>query len=156
MCAAVPVSAQETPAATPIPSLAELEAAGAVVGEIRIVTHNIFDLDNERENNAFYRAANAIHIQTRPGIVRSKLLFKTGDRVSVHAIDETERLLRSYRISYDVSIVPVAYHDGVADIEVRTRDTWTLQPGFSASRSGGANRTNVGLTETNAFGTGRS
>jgi outer membrane protein assembly factor BamA len=156
-----PASAGESPpketAAPPaekLPSFAELEAAGTVIGEIRVITHNIFDLDNERENNALYRAANAIHFETRPGIVREKLLFKTGDRVSVHAIDETERLLRSYRIFYDVSIVPVAVHGGVVDIEVRTRDTWTLQPGFSASRSGGSNRTNLGLTETNAFGTG--
>ena len=166
-CALAPAAAQETgppnespekdapPQATKkLPSFAELEAAGAVVGEIRVVTNNIFDLENERENNVLYRAANAVHIQTRPGLVRGKLLFKSGDRVSVHAIDETERLLRSYRIFYDVSIVPVAVHDGVVDIEVRTRDTWTLQPGFSASRSGGANRTNVGITETNAFGTG--
>ena len=164
----VPASAQEIPPqissptppeATPpatekIPPLAELEAAGAVIGEIRVVTANIFDLNSAREDNVFYRAANAVHVQTRPGVVRQKLLFKSGERVSVHAIAETERLLRSYRIFYDVSIVPVAYRDGVVDIEVRTRDTWSLQPGFSASRSGGANRTNVGLTETNALGTG--
>ena len=125
-----------------------------MVGEIRIVTQDIFDLENERENNVFYRAANAIHIQTRPSVVRSKLLFKSGDRVSVHAIEETERLLRSYRIFYDVSIVPLAYHEGTVDIEVRTHDTWTLQPGFSVSRTGGVNRTNLGFTETNAFGTG--
>lgn len=125
-----------------------------MIGEIRVVTADIFDLNNERENNAAYRAANAIHVQTRPGVVMEKLLFKSGERVSVHAIEETERLLRSYRIFYDVSIVPIAYHDGVVDIEVRTRDTWTLQPGFSASRSGGSNRTNVGLTETNALGMG--
>jgi outer membrane protein assembly factor BamA len=161
-------SAQETPtaekppppaqAARPVqekvPSFAELEAAGAVIGEIRIVTQNIFDLNNERENNILYRAANAVHIQTRPSVIRNKTLFKSGDRVSVHAIEETERLLRSYKIFYDVSIIPVAFHDGVVDIEVRTRDTWSLQPGVSASRTGGSNRTNIGFTETNALGTG--
>jgi len=149
-----PVSEPASVAPATIPSFAELEAAGAVIGEIRVVTHNIFDLQDEHENNVLYRAANAIHIQTRPGVVEGKLLFKTGDRVSVHVIDETERLLRSYRIFYEVHIVPVAYRGGIVDVEVRTRDTWTLQPGFSASRSGGANRTNVGLTETNALGTG--
>jgi outer membrane protein assembly factor BamA len=137
-----------------LPTFAELEAAGAWIGEVRVVTNNIFDLSNKRENNTFYRAANAIHIQTRPSVIEDKILFKRGDRVSVHAVEETERLLRSYRIFYDVAIVPVAYHDGVVDVEVRTRDTWTLQPGLSASRSGGSNRTNVGLTETNAFGSG--
>jgi outer membrane protein assembly factor BamA len=149
-----PAAKPEAGAARTLPSFAELEAAGAVIGEIRVTTHNIFDLEDERENNVLYRAANAIHIQTRPSVVKDKLLFKSGDRVAVHVMEETERLLRSYRIFYDVSIVPVAYRGGVVDIEVRTRDTWTLQPGLSFSRSGGSNRTNVGLTETNAFGTG--
>jgi len=141
-------------AAGKIPSFAELEAAGALIGEIRVVTHNIFDLQDPREDNAFYRAANAIHIQTRPGVIEDKILFKRGERVSVHAIEETERLLRGIGFLYDVSIVPVAYHDGVVDVEVTTRDTWTLQPGFKASRSGGSNRASIGLTEGNAFGTG--
>jgi outer membrane protein assembly factor BamA len=125
-----------------------------VIGKVQVVTRNIFDPKDEHENNAAYRAANALHIQTRPWVIERKLLFKTGDRVSVHAIDETERLLRSYRFLYDVSIVPVAYQDGIVDVEVRTRDTWSFQPGISASRSGGSNRTNIGFTETNAFGTG--
>jgi outer membrane protein assembly factor BamA len=167
-CALAPAIAQETqpadrpapppqtaaPAAEKIPSFAELEAAGAWIGEIRIVTNNIFDTSDRHEDNALYRAANAIHIRTRPWVIEDKFLFKPGDRVSVHAIDETERLLRGYRIFYEVHIVPVAYHDGVVDVEVRTRDTWTLQPGFSASRTGGSNRTNVGFTETNLLGTG--
>src|SRR5262249_17512626 len=96
VCAHRPAAAQESPAerqpalSSPapvveekIPSLAELEAAGAVIGNIRVVTHNIFDADDERENNAAYRAANAIHIQTRPSVIEDKLLFKSGDRVSV-------------------------------------------------------------------------
>ena len=160
--AAQEVAPEEKPAPPPtssaaeskIPSFAELETAGAVVGEIRVHTDNIFDLENERENGALYRAANAIHIPTWPSVVRDKLLFRTGERVSVHAIEETERLLRTNRIFYEVRIVPVAYHDGVVDVEVTTRDTWTLQPGLSVSRSGGSNRTNVGLTDTNFLGSG--
>jgi len=137
-----------------IPSFAELAAAGAIIGEIRVVTRNIFDMQSERENGVLYRGANAIHVQTWPSVVKDRILFSSGERVSVHAIEETERLLRTNRIFYDVSIVPVAYHDGVVDVEVRTRDTWTLQPGASASRSGGSNRTNVGLTDSNFLGSG--
>ena len=168
VCAFGPAAAQEappdkTPAPVPetppaadkkIPSFIELEAAGAIIGQIRVVTNNIFDVQNKRENSVLYRAANAIHVQTWPSVVQDKLLFKRGDRVSVHVMEETERLLRTNRIFYDVSIVPVAYHDGVVDVEVRTRDTWTLQPGLSASRSGGSNKTNVGLTEANFLGSG--
>ncbi len=150
-----PLPAGLTPSSTEkIPSFAELEAAGAVIGEVRIDTRDIFDLADEKENGILYRAANALHIRTRAGIVRRQLLFKPGERVSVRLIEETERLMRSSRIFYDVSIVPVAYRDGVVDIEVKTRDTWTLEPGWSASRAGGVNKTGFTLRDTNALGTG--
>ncbi len=147
-------AAAQGPAVGKIPSFAELEAAGAVIGEVRIDTRDIFDLADEKENGILYRAANALHIQTRAGVVRRQLLFKPGERVSVRLIEETERLMRSGRIFYDVSIVPVAYSDGVVDIEVKTRDTWTLEPGWSASRAGGVNKTGFTLRDTNALGTG--
>ncbi len=147
-------AAAQGPAVGKIPSFAELEAAGAVIGEVRIDTRDIFDLADEKENGILYRAANALHIQTRAGVVRRQLLFKPGERVSVRLIEETERLMRSSRIFYDVSIVPVAYRDGVVDIEVKTRDTWTLEPGWSASRAGGVNKTGFTLRDTNALGTG--
>ncbi|TMH38781.1 MAG: hypothetical protein E6H56_14325 [Betaproteobacteria bacterium] len=150
-----PLSAESAPTSEgKIPSFAELEAAGAVIGEVRIDNHNIFDLTDEKENGILYRAANAIHIQTRAWVVSRQLLFKPGERVSARLIEETERLMRSNRIFYEVSIVPIAYRDGVVDIEVRTRDTWTLEPGVSASRAGGVNKTGWSIQDTNAFGTG--
>ncbi|MGB5081349.1 MAG: hypothetical protein WBO23_11480 [Burkholderiales bacterium] len=84
------------------------------------------------------------------------MLFRTGERVSKRLIEESERLLLTNRFLYEVSIRPIAYHDGVADIEVRTRDTWTLEPGISASRAGGTNRRGLTLIDTNLFGTGIS
>jgi outer membrane protein assembly factor BamA len=150
-----PLSADSAPSsAGKIPSFAELEAAGAVIGEVRIDNRNIFDLADEKENGILYRAANALHIRTRAAVVRRQLLFKPGERVSVRLIEETERLIRSNRIFYDVSFVPVAYRDGVVDIEVTTFDTWTLEPGVSASRAGGVNKTGFTLRDTNALGTG--
>jgi hypothetical protein len=150
-----PLSAESAPSsAGKIPSFAELEAAGAVIGEVRIENRNIFDLADEKENGSLYRAANALHIQTRAAVVRRQLLFKPGERVSVRLIEETERLMRSNRIFYDMSIVPVGYRDGVVDIEVKTLDTWTLEPGVSASRAGGVNKTGWSVRDTNALGTG--
>ena len=63
-------------------------------------------------------------------MIRNVLLFQTGDPVSQRVIDETERLIRQTTTVYEVSIRPTRYEDGVVDIEVRTRDTWTLQPGI--------------------------
>ncbi|HSB99731.1 MAG TPA: hypothetical protein VLE45_07435 [Burkholderiaceae bacterium] len=144
--------AQDAPA--PLPSFAELEAAGAVIGEIRVVTDNVFDTADPEEDNSFFRLANALHIQTRPSVIQRALLFKPGDKLSVRVIDETERLLRSNNFLYDVQFRPIAYHDGVVDIEVRTRDTWSIDFGIRASRSGGANSSGLEFTDRNLLGTG--
>jgi len=148
------VSAQEV--STELPSFEELEAAGATVGEIRVVTRDIFDTEDPKENKLLFRWANALHIQTREGVIRRALLFKSGDPFSVRALDETERVLRSTRYLYDVKFRAVAYHDGLVDLEVETRDTWTLDPGFSASRSGGANSSGIQIKEYNLLGSGMS
>ena len=140
----------------PIPSFAELEAAGAVIGDVRVETQDIFDETDPRENYGLYRLLNTLHIKTRQSVIRRQLLFRTGERVSVRVIEETERLLRGNRYLYDVSIRPIAYRDGVVDIEVRTRDTWSLEPSGSFSRGGGSNTTGVSLTERNFLGTGAS
>jgi outer membrane protein assembly factor BamA len=148
-------TAQDSGGSRPIPSFRELEAAGAIIGEIRINNQNIFDLDDPRENNALFRLANLLHIRTRPYVVRQSLLFNSGEPLSVRLIEESERLMRSNAsIYYDVRIQPVAYHDGIVDIEVTTRDTWTLNPGFNFSRQGGFNSTGLKLKEQNLLGTG--
>ena len=138
----------------PLPSFAELEAAGAKVGEIRIRNQNIFDTDDPKEDKLLFRWANALHIQTRVGVIERALLFNRGEPLSVRLIDETERVLRSNRYLYDVRIRPVAYRDGLVDIEVATRDSWTLDPGISAGRAGGANSSSLTLREYNLLGTG--
>ncbi|MEK6209498.1 MAG: BamA/TamA family outer membrane protein [Pseudomonadota bacterium] len=152
----VPARADQADQQNAVPSFAELQDAGAVVGEIRINTQNIFDLDDPKENKALFRLANKLHIRTRPGVIQRMLLFKSGEPVSVRLIEETERLLRSNRNLYDVSIRPVAHHDGVVDIEIKTRDTWSLDPGISLGRAGGVNSGGIALEEKNLLGTGTS
>ena len=144
--------AEETPEA--LPSFAELEAAGARIGEIRVVTRNIFETEDPRENYMLFRWANALHVRTRPEVIRRTLLFHTGEPLSARVIEETERLLRSQRYLYDVSLRPVAVHDGVVDIEVQTHDTWSLDVNASAGRSGGENTSGIGISEYNLLGTG--
>ena len=139
-----------------LPSLAELEARGARIGEVRVVPGPIFDESNPKEDRWLFRAANRLHVPTREGVIRRSLLFRSGDRLSVRLIDETERLLRSNRYLYDVDIRAVAVRDGVVDLEVLTRDTWSLDPGLSAGRSGGATTGGFKLRDYNVLGTGTS
>ena len=149
----IALSAQAA-AQTDVPSFAELEAAGAVIGEIRIDTRNIFDLSDPHESGIAYRAANALHAKTRPELIRRSLLFKSGDRVSVRLIEETERLIRATSTVYDVTIRPSRYGEGVVDLDVVTRDTWTLQPGLKLRHEGGKTSGAVNIKETNLAGTG--
>jgi hemolysin activation/secretion protein len=146
--------AQEPSPPGVIPTFAELEASGAIIGDIQVVTDDVFDLDDPRENNFLYRLANKIHIKSRPSTVRRSLLFRSGEPVSARLVDETERLLREKDYLSDVQIRAVAVRDNVVDIEVRTRDNWSLQPGGSFSREGGSNSSGITLREQNLFGTG--
>ena len=153
LCPVVPALAQQEAA---VPSFEELEKQGAVIGNITINDRNIFDLDDPKEDKFFYRLANALHIRTREGVIRRQLLFKSGEPFSTQRIEESIRLLRENRYLYDVEIRPTAYHDGVVDIEVTTKDTWTLDPGLGVSRKGGDNETKYGIKELNLLGTGAS
>ncbi len=139
---------------TPPPTFAELQESGAIIGEIRVNVADIFDLDDPKENNFLFRTANWLHIKTRPNVIRRTLLFKPGEPASVRLIEETERLLHDNRYLYSANITPTAYQNGVVDIEVKTRDTWTLDTGASFSRSGGNNSSGLALKEYNLLGTG--
>jgi hypothetical protein len=58
------------PGATPgIPTDAELEASGAVIGNIVIDNENIFNLDNPQENNKLFALADHLHGKTRPAVI---------------------------------------------------------------------------------------
>lgn len=135
-------------------SFRELEARGATIGTVRVDAQNIFDLDDARENSTFFRFANLLHIRTRPDVIRRILLFKPGDRVSERVIDETERLLHADRLIYEATIQPGAYRDGQVDIDVVTRDTWSLDVTGRYGRAGGTNSTSLGILEHNLLGTG--
>ena len=138
----------------PTPSWAELETAGARVGEVRVVAREIFDTADPEEDYLLFKWANALHIQTRPDVIARQLLFKTGDLISVRSIEETERVLRANHYLYDVQFRPLVQPGGVVDIEVLTRDTWSLDVGASVGRAGGANSSGVHLREYNLLGTG--
>ena len=58
----------QPPAADVVPSFAELEAAQARIGEVRIRTEDVFDTNNPDEDSALYRWANALHMQTRASV----------------------------------------------------------------------------------------
>lgn len=151
---AVPADPWVTEISETVPDGAVLESEGAVIGEIVLLKQNVFDLSNPKENNALYRLANRWHIITRDSVIRQQLLFREGDPYVQRLIDESARLLRDNRYLYTAEVEPLRYENGVVDVVVRTRDLWTLVPGFSVSRKGGENKTRISGSESNLLGRG--
>lgn len=138
-----------------LPTDAELERAGARIGTITISTDDIFDERDPREDALLYRAVNRMHVATRDSTIRAQLLFASGDRYSRRVLDESERALRTQRYLREPVIRPVAWHDGLVDVSVRSRDVWTTNPGLAVSRTGGANELGAEIEELNLFGRGK-
>jgi outer membrane protein assembly factor BamA len=145
----------EEPRPAGLPSDGELEAAGAVIGNIDIDIRNIFDESDAREANGLYRLANHLHIRTKRATIKAQLLFASGDKYLARKLAETERALRLLTYIYDARVVPVRYADGKVDIKVITKDVWTLSPGISFGRAGGSNSTNFNLQDSNFLGWGK-
>lgn len=133
---------------------ADLEAAGAVVGEIHIQRNNVFDTSIHEEDRALFRAANRLHRLTREEVVRRQLLVAPGDPYRQRLLDESARVLRATEYLREAELRPVACVDGRVAIEVETRDVWSLNPGISGGRKGGESSYGLDLEESNLFGTG--
>ena len=138
-----------------VPDAASLEADGYVIGEITLDKGDVFDLSNPDEDNWLYRAANRLHIITRDKTITKQLLFRPGDAFDRRLIEETERLLRRNKYLHDAHVTAMSAADGRVDLTVATRDVWSLGPEISLSRSGGENRTRIGLEEINLLGRGQ-
>jgi outer membrane protein assembly factor BamA len=145
----------EEPRPADLPSDGELEAAGAVIGNIDIDIRNIFDESDAREANGLFWLANHLHIRTKHATIKAQLLFARGDKYLARKLAETERALRLLTYIYDARVVPVRYADGKVDIKVITKDVWTLSPGISFGRAGGSNSTNFNLQDSNFLGWGK-
>ena len=127
----------------------------STIGSVNTTRLEIFDESNEKENNWFFRAANKLHILTKDSAVRQELLFKEGDSFDQRLIDESARLVRDLNQLYDADIRVVGYCEQRTDIEVITRDVWSLNLDLSFDRSGGENNYNVGIGESNFLGRGK-
>lgn len=144
----------EAPRAADPPSDAELQKQEARIGEIRFDERDLFDAEAADEDTSLGRLANRLHITTRQATIEDQLLFESGDLYQPGLLEESARILRDTRYLRDAQIRPVAFHDGVVDIEVTTQDVWTFNPGISFGRKGGENTSGIELEELNFLGTG--
>lgn len=139
----------------PLPPVAQLERAGATIGEVRIVIGNVFDVGDPRERLPGARLVNRLHRSTRREVIAERLLFRTGDRFDHRLLDESARLLRTDRSLREVEVRPVAWDGEHVTVEVDAKDAWTLNLAASYGHAGGANSTRFALEDLNFLGTGK-
>src|SRR5258708_31440098 len=70
----------DEPRPSDMPSDAELEAAGAIIGRVENVTRKIFDENDPRESNRLFPLANPGHIPTQQATLPAHPPFPRGDR----------------------------------------------------------------------------
>ena len=141
---------------SPLPPEEVLEDGGAVIGEVVVRVGDVFDPTDPEEDGRAFRIVNRLHRNTREGVIRNQLLFRSGDRYSRRTLEESERLLRKDRYLYDVQIRPLRWDGNRVDVEVVTRDVWTLNAGVGLGRSGGESSVHFEVQDTNLLGTGKS
>lgn len=157
-----PAATAVTDAATSDDAALALDSADALaIGEVWIDNRNVFDPRLPAEDRWLYRLANRLHRRTRVDVVCRQLLFAPGEATTAGELAESERLLRGRRYLGDAEIRPVAVRQGAdgtatVDVEVVTRDVWTLDVGLGVGRSGGSNTTHFQLRDANVLGTGKS
>lgn len=118
-----------------------------------IVVQNatIFDRDGDGPG-PLADLANALHVRTRPAIIRRTLLVNPGDPYDSARVAESERALRALGVFRRVAL-DTGRLNGRFALVVSTADGWSTKPQASYSSTGGDETWEIGLVEENFLGT---
>ncbi|MGE5496825.1 MAG: hypothetical protein ACM3Q2_02050, partial [Syntrophothermus sp.] len=117
--------------------LANKRYSGRIIRNIDIQLLNVFgssvDRPEDTVHNWLIDAGNSIHINTRDWLIKNKLLFYEGMKLSAFDLDESERILRQNPYIFDARILarPVKGSRDSVDISVYVRDLWSITGGAS-------------------------
>lgn len=128
----------------------------AVIGDIVFTQYPIFDASDPYENNWLFRLVDTLHIDTQEHVLEDQLLFRSGETFNPRILDEAGRSLRESNYLYDARVWPYQLCGDRVDVEVLTREVWTLSTGVSLSRSGGADEESIWLSDSNFLGRGET
>jgi len=153
-----PVGAQEAPETPEALDPALLEQQGVTIGAVNLRIDNVFNTDDPEEDKRLYHWANRVHRTTRPRVIEDILLFEAGEPLIEQQLAESARLLRERRFVAEAAITASNFNPqtNTADVDVWTRDSWSLEPDLKLSRGGGENEYGIGLVEDNLFGLGKA
>lgn len=129
--------------------------AASPVGNVTYKTLNVFNLEQPEDDWWPFVIANRIHRVTLPGVISREMLLRPGDPFDPLKAIETERNLRSLGFIRHAAVLPTPREDGAVDLQVRTQDSWTLQPQMSVGTEGGDTSYVLGVSEGNILGMGK-
>jgi len=124
------------------------------VGKITITPLDVYS-HAEAKKGRFYKAADALHIETRDSVIRKFLLFREGDVYRPERLAETERALRALHFLKSASVTASEPHDGLVDVTVTTQDAWSIAPETQAGNRGGESTYGASITDSNLLGLGK-
>ncbi len=103
--------------------------------------------------NRLERWGNALHMRTRQGIIRDRLLFAEKEALDPLRLSESERVLRATPMVNDARVraYPVKGTRDSVDVVVLVQDRWTLDGGLS----GDVSSVDGQLIERNLLGSGQ-
>ena len=131
------------------------------IGVVEVASREVFD---ERGGGLFapHRIANRLHVRTRDHIIRRELLFETGDPLDRELIDQTERNLRGLWFLRDARVETAEVDEDLdgrperVDVLVTTWDRWSLAPRLDFSQVQNRTIWEIGASEKNFLGFGKS
>jgi len=129
---------------------------GKTIRNIRVQQINVFNENDPDENNRIYRLLNKLHITTREKVIRSQLLFKSGDKVNYKNLEETARNLRTRNYLTNAHVFPEQVCGDDVDVVVITQDSWVLEPQVSFSHESSNNESGFAISDGNVLGTGNA
>ena len=137
---------------------AQNPCATGPVSFIFIDNHSIFDTSDPGLDSRFgwaYRAANALHVRTKRGVIERELLFGPGDCYDPFLLEETERLLRAYDFLAQVDVFGIPQPDGSYHVVVDTRDQWSTSLDLRVGFNNGFEFEGARIRESNLLGSGQ-
>ena len=130
---------------------------GKYIRKIQVKVYDPFGYSISDTNriaiNSFQKIANHYHVKTRTYIIKNILLIKENQKLDLHRLNESERLLRAtdYINDAQLYISKVASSKDSIDIQVMVLDKWTLDANANISFTSA----NGNVTERNVGGLGQ-
>ena len=123
-----------------------------IIDTIVVENRNVFDADDAAPGWVA-SLANRLHVRTRHGVIRRRLLLNRGDAFDPARMEESERGLRSLGVFRQVRVDTMTQPNGRLALRAVTADGWSTQPQASFTSVGGQQTWSVGIVERNFLGT---